>query len=354
MNALELNRCKHWCMGAVQAKGLPECARFYSTVTILAVVVLMSSQGCAPQYAPVYLETPDGRVMYVLTTKAVGRSFYTRLTRQEDGRGMELYLEGKAEAMALSPDGGTLAVALTCFSKQTGLPSITHRVAMVRAGTLRLLGWPPITMPHVAGNSGAYVRMIVRLDRLALSPGSKTLATYFWKPLQEGGYESVVALWDTETGCLLRELRMPEPDARLRGQIHGEGASSMAFSEDEAFLGVSGAWRLKHPDLEHEQPDGFIRVWRLSDGRAVATLRPKGLTFVRNLCFDGPSHHVAAWHWIGEGTQRSAVTIWALPEGEQTRQEVFGSRIRSITWTEERDGFEVWTDQRTPTYMPVK
>jgi len=265
---------------------------------------------------------------------------------------MSLSLEGKGEAIALSPDGRTLAVALSCSSKQTGLPSITHRVAMVRAGTLGLLGWLPITIPHVAGDSEAYVRPIQRFDCLALSPGSKKLATYFWKPSQEEGSESVVALWDTETGRLLRELRMPEPDASLRGQIHSENASSMAFSEDGAFLGVSGAWRPKDPHVE--QPDGFIRVWRLSDGRAVATLRPKGLSFVWNLCFDGPSHHVAGWHWIGEGTQRSAVTIWALPEGEQTREEVFGSRIRSITWTDERDGFEVRTDQRTPAHMPVK
>jgi len=275
------------------------------------------------------------------------------LNRQEGDRNVDLYLEGKAEAMALSPDGRTMAVAVSCAARQPGLPSITHRVAMVRAGSLELLRWLPIAMPHVAGDSESYVRPIARFDLLALSPDSKKLATYFWKPSEEGGHESVVALWDTETGRLLGELRVPEPAAPLRGHIHGENATSMAFSEDGAFLGMSGGWSLKS---QRGVPHGFIRVWRLSDGKGIVTLRHQGkLSFMRNLCFDGPTHHVAAWHWTGEGTRSAVVTIWALPEGEQTNERVFGSRIRSITWSDERDGFEVWTtDQRTPTHMPVK
>ncbi|MCD4824394.1 MAG: WD40 repeat domain-containing protein [Phycisphaerae bacterium] len=342
MDTLESNKHKRCGIGAVQIDGSFGCSRFYSMVAILAVVVLMSSQGCIWQYWPIHLEAPDGRVAYSLTTKAKKDSYHTRLTRRQDSGSMSLFLEGKAESMALSPDGQMLAIALAECSTH-----ITYRVILVQANTLRVLRQLPIALPDVTRDSDGYMPSIQRFDCMALSHDSKKLATYFWKPSQEG-YKSVVALWDTKTGGLLQELRLPEHDAILRTQVYTEDVASMAFSENGAFLGMSGAWSIKD---DVEQPDGFIRVWRLSDGKDIATLRPKGLRFLWSLCFDKPAHHVAGWHWIGGDDRRSAVTIWALPKGEQTGKKVFDSKVRSITWSHEKNGFAVRTDQSSLTYM---
>ncbi len=280
---------------------------------VIAVAILGS--GCTYSYAPIKLETPDGHVSYRLTIKEAKGSYRSRLTRQQDGESRFLSLKGKAESMALSPNEQLLAIALS-----TSSPEIPHRVIILESDTLKLTGQLPITMPDVTREPDEYRPTIQRFDLLAISHDSRLLATYFWKPSRQGGHESVIVLWNLETGRLLRELQLPDPNGPLQRQILGENVSSMVFSQDDAFLAVSGAWSIKDPHVE--QPDGFISVWSLSDGKQVATWRPEGSRFLWNLCFDESAAYVAASTWGNKDTQQSVVTIWALPPWQGGCQEI--------------------------------
>jgi hypothetical protein len=306
----------------------------------------MASYGCHPGYTPITLETPDGRVFYNLLAHHVSYDTYrSTLRRWQDGRSISHSLDGKAEAMALSPKGDILAVALS-----GAWWGDIHRVIMLQSDTLRVVKELPIIMPEVATDSDGYAPSIQRFDCIALSKNTKRLATYFWKYTRRGGYESIIALWDTETGGLLREMSMPKPGTPPPvPYVRGEEVSSMAFSPDGSLLGVSGGWPIKSEDVE--QPDGFIKVWRIADGKDVAMLLPKGHTFLWSLCFDGGARHVAAWDWVGRGTQRSAAFIWSLPEGEKVAEKVFPGRIRSISWSHEREAFEIHTAKEGTMYL---
>jgi hypothetical protein len=143
--------------------------------------------------------------------------------------------------MALSPKGDMLAVGL--FGELVGA---SHRVIMLQPDTLRMVKQIPIILPEVVTDPDGYAPSIQRFDRIAISNDLKMLATYFWKPSRRGGYESIIALWDTETGGLLREMSMPKPGTPPPvPYVRGEEVSSMAFSPDGSLLGVSGAWPIK-------------------------------------------------------------------------------------------------------------
>lgn len=315
----------------------------YRSAPILGLMAAMMT-GCGPTYAPIGVETPDGRVAYTLTTQVEGHVYRSTLTRREDNHSLPQRLDGKAEAMALSPNGDALVVALSASGA-----AVTHRVVLLRADTLATIKQLPILMPALAAGPDGNPPSIQRFDRLALSDDAKTLATYFWKPAEQGGHESVVALWDVATGGLLRELHLPQPDASLLDVAHTENVSSMAFSKDGALLGVCGAWSIKIPDKP--QPNGFVRVWRVSDGQDVAAFRPAGQRFLRDMCFDGAGRHVAAWSWMGRATQECAVTVWSLPGGKKVAERTFRTKIKAIRWSDEKDAFEVLHKQGQA-YLP--
>jgi len=316
------------------------CTMLRLCVLIVGLLVVMVSYGCNPSYTPITVETPDGRVVYNLLARLEDDTFRTTLTRRQDDRSISRSLDGKGEGMALSPKGDILAVAL--FGAPWG---DIHRVMILHADTLRVVKELPIIMPEVATDPDGYAPSIQRVDCIALSNDSKRLAMYFTTFSRRGGYDSIFTLWDTETGGLLREMRIPNPDTPTTpSYASGSEVSSMGFSPDGSLLGVSGvwAWPIKIPNAE-QQPDGFIKVWRIADGKDVAMLRPKGHVFLWSLCFDGKACHVAAWDWIGHGTEDSAVSIWSLPEGEKVAEKVFPGRVRSITWVHEREAFAIQT-----------
>ncbi len=345
---LTWNRQRDGGLTEARKRSRCRCMALRLCALLLGLMTVMVSQGCTPWYFhPTTLETPDGRVAYKLLAQHVSMDTYrTTLTRRQDGRSISCSLDGKAQAMALSPKGDMLAVGL-CGE----LGGASHRVIMLQSDTLRILKQIPIIMPEVVTDPNGHVEDIQRFDCIAMSSDSKTLATYFWKYTRRGGYESIIALWDTETGGLLREMIMPKLGTPPPvGHVRGEEVTSMVFSPDGSLLGVSGGWPIKGEDVE--SPDGFIKVWRIADGKDVAMLRPKGHMFVWNLCFDGGARHVAAWGWVGRGTQRSAAAfIWSLPEGKKVAEKVFPGRVRSISWTHEREAFEIHTAKEGTTYL---
>jgi len=313
---------------------------------IPCLLAVMASSGCHSGFCPITVETPDGRVVYTLLAHMKADDTYrTTLTRRQDDRSLSHSLDGKGEAIALSPKGDMLAVAMG--NPQGGC---SHQVIMLQPDTLRIVKQIPIILPEVVTDPDGYAPSIQRFDRIAISNDLKMLATYFWKQSRQGGHESIIVLWDTETGGLLREMSMPKPDTPPPGRYaRGENVSSMAFSPDGSLLGVSGAWPIK--DVNVEQPNGFIKAWHIADGKDVAMLRPKGHMFLWSLCFDGGARHVAAWDWVGRGTQRSAAFIWSLPEGEKVAEKVFPGRVRSISWAHEREAFEIHTAKEGTTYL---
>lgn len=319
-----------------------------SYALVAAGALMIALQGCGPTYCPISLESRDGQVRYRSVVSVHRDSYRTTVTKREGGRYTSLPLIGKAESMVSSPDGKVLAIALSRGSK------ITYRVVLVETANLNIWKQFPIAAAKLGTAGDAdYAPTIQRFDCMALSDNSRLLATYYWKPSSPGGHESVVTLWDTESGDFIRELRLPKPDDALLATGHGESVSSMAFSENGSFLGVSGAWSIKVPHVE--QPDGFIRVWRVSGGKDVATLRPKGRVFLWNLCLDHTGSYLAGWSWTGEGTECAQISIWDLAEGKEIAGKLIVGRVRGIVWSDKTGLFKVYTAQNQEVYIsPAK
>ncbi len=329
---------------AAERNGVLGC-RLPGAIMILAIGLAVTSHGCSPQYAPFRIETDDGSIKYLLTTRITRGDFNTRLTRYGKDDTLSISFDGKGEEMAISPDARTLAVAISVFGR-------APYIALIQADTLSVASHIPIIVPKVIDDVG-YSPSVRGIDCLSLSHGSDKVAAYLSKPSPQGGHEAVILVWDTPSGKLLRELQLPQPDAYLQGKIYSENVSSMAFSAKGELLAASGAWSIKDPHVE--QPDGFIRVWRVSDGKDVATLRPKGRVFLWNLCLDHTGNYLAGWSWTGQGTECAQVSVWHLAEGKEIVGKLIVGRVRGIVWSEKTGVFKVYTAQNQEVYIsPAK
>lgn len=328
----------------------------WCSYALVAICALMTAlHGCGYTYRPISLRSRDGQVEYRChtSTKALSDTFRTTVTKREGKRCTSLPLIGKAASMVLSPDGEVLAIALSCGS------TITYRVVLIETADLKIWKQLPIAAAKLgpAGNTDD-ASTIVRFDCMALSDNSRMLATYYRKYSPRGGNETGVTLWDTQCGDIIRDLRLPEPDESfsLLARRHGGKVVSMAFSEGGSFLGVSGsrAWDVKDPDVE--QPDGFIRVWRVSDGKDVATLRLRGRFCVWNVCLDHTGSYLAATSWGGQGTgYAQQVSVWHLAEGKEIARKVIVGRVRDTVWLRKTGVFKVYTAQNREVYVsPTK
>jgi len=315
-----------------------------SAVNILTIGLVVMSYGCTPQYEPMRVEASDGVNEYTLATKAKGSSYVTVLTKAATPESLSISFEGKGEALAIGPDGRLLAVALSSTSARGS------RIALVCPESLCELRSIPIAGEDTGIVDGTYSPSPQRIDRLVLSGNSANLAAYYWKPSQRG-HISVIAVWDTTTGRQLHELALPEPPPSVQAQGCAENVSDMTFSHRATYFAASGAWSIKRPDTD--QPDGFVRVWRLADGKEVSTFRPAGARFVRSLCFDREANKLAGWHWGSRQGER-LVIVWSLPKGGQVCKKAVGSKVRSIVWSISDEGFTIRTDGGEPVLIPSK
>jgi WD40 repeat protein len=165
-------------------------------------------------------------------------------------------LKGEAGRLAMSPDGGTLAVADWLV------------------GFIQLWGLPDSRKPRtLTAKSGAP-------DCLAFSPDSRTLAG--------GGKDGLVHLWDV-------------PAARRLGDLRGHSGwvESLAFSPDGRTLASSGK-------------DSTVRLWHLPEGKAGEPLAGH-IGPVRHLAFS-PDGRVLA-----SGGEDGTVELWSVPDGQPLR-----------------------------------
>ena len=163
-------------------------------------------------------------------------------------------VEGKVNAIAISPDGKRLAVA-------GGTPGLNG------VATLFDLATGDKIHAFSEGHRDA-------LYGVAFSPDGKQLAT--------AGYDKLIQLWNTETGKRLRALKG-----------HNDAVYRIAFSPDGRILASAGG-------------DSSVKLWNTASGQRLDTFgQPTGEQFLtaftpdsRFLIAGGADKQIRMWRWI--------------------------------------------------------
>lgn len=207
--------------------------------------------------------------------------------------------QGRAHALAYSPDGQTLAVGSSLG------------IHLFNTSDLQPIYFTP---------TDTWVRA------LAFSPDGKLLAS--------GSYDPIVRLWRASDGMLLKELsghtawvralafspngellatasddntvrlwNIPTADLIYTFNQGTEGVRALAFSTDGTILATGGF-------------DKIIRLWRVSDGKLLRELKGHK-DWVRALAFSPDGE------WLASGGFDATVRLWRVADGELlvTRQE---------------------------------
>jgi WD40 repeat protein len=187
-----------------------------------------------------------------------------------DLRGITLY------SLAFSPDGKTLASA-------GGLPPNRGEVKLWDVATAK-----PLTSLYVEG----------LVLGVAFSPDGKLLATAIGHDRQLAPLPGEVRLWDPTTGKLIRRLE-GHSDPVLR---------AVAFSPDSKVV-ASGSVAT---DPESKKPVGEIKLWDVSTGKVLRTLRGHA-GMIRSLAFSSDGKILASCARVGEGK----VKLWDVAAGTE-------------------------------------
>lgn len=309
-------------------------------VSVLLGVIIATGvavEGCGPTYAPISLAPPGGEVRYTCEIALHGRRFSTTVAERKGNKRRWLSLKGKAQAMAVSACGETLAVAVSPDDVR-----IAPQIVLIETDSMRVRGqWSLVSNHSEAAEDTGRLPAIHSVKRMALSDDSHVLAVQHMTGRPPGGTKPVVTVWNTGSGNCVREFDLPDVDP-MPGTVRGRFVSSMVFSADRALVAISGAWVAKEPDSEATV---FIQVYNVENGELVAALQPVGGGFVRRLCFNRVGSHLAGGGRARQETKRTQVRVWDLLGGGKTAEMIVEGKVRQIRWRDNQGVFEVWTDQ---------
>ncbi|MDD9867044.1 MAG: hypothetical protein OXS32_11905, partial [Verrucomicrobiales bacterium] len=206
------------------------------------------------------LNVPDieagGDALSPVTAMAIGKNGQLaigRFSRVQIGDKMFDGISGKVNAITISPDNKTLAVA-------GGTPGLNGVATLFDLETGKKLR-------DLTGHRDA-------LYGIAFSPDGNQLAT--------AGYDRIIQLWDPASGERLRTLK------GHNGAVYG-----IAFSPDGRVIASAGG-------------DSSVKLWNTSDGQRLDTFgQPTGEQFLtaftpdnRYVIAGGADKQIRLWRWV--------------------------------------------------------
>jgi RNA polymerase sigma factor (sigma-70 family) len=230
----------------------------------------------------------------------------------------EIVVKAEVRAVAFSPDGKTLAAAISDYRKPDYLihlydwttgkkigelvghsrdvcslafaPDGKTLASAARDGTIRL--WDPATGKDLRPDDGNQASA----GTIAVSPDGKTVAT-------AGLDNNTIVLWEATTGKVIRRIAAPppaKPDALPRFALYKERVWSLAFSPDGKML-ASGSG------------DTSIYLWNPATGQQIRRLDGHK-HWVRSVAFSADGKLLAS------GSEDKTVALWDPATGQRLRQ----------------------------------
>lgn len=250
LSADEVAIIERWITEGAKGPAEGEDLSILSTLNVPDI----AATGEAPEPITAMAVSPDGK------TVAVARYGSVELRNRADGKAISTIAidDGKANAIHFSPDGKLLSVA-------TGITGLKGVAALFDVAT----GEP---VRRIGEDSHRDI-----LFDAEFSPDGTLLAT--------AGYDRVIRLWETATGKYLRQF-----------PSHNGAVFDLAFSPDGGTLASASA-------------DSTCKIWDVASGERLDTLnQPQGEQF--RVAFTPDSRHIVAvgadnrirlWRFVSNG-----------------------------------------------------
>jgi hypothetical protein len=236
------------------------------------------------------------------------------------------------ETTAIGTEWSRFGLAIAMISVWEAIP-----ISVVTFGYPRpegIKGPRPLPLPPLSGANISLVHTFVppnaqrfRSEHVALTSDGQLLAT----TVRKGG-KSVITLWDTNSGRMVREISTEQT-------AH---SWDLAFSHDGSLIAYS-------------TEDGMIGIWEVSTGSSLPPIHY--IPRIMSIAFspDGA--------WIAAGTDRGRFAVWDVKTGVKLTEKICHARYidslvfapdgallaTALGWPE--DMVELWD---TETWRPVK
>jgi WD40 repeat protein len=238
-----------------------------------------------------------------------GRDPSLEMWKADQGQSLgELTMSGGVNAVAFSPDGKSLAVAVgegewirmfTLASQGQFLPQKPIALGANQKLHVRACGSVAFSpdgraLASASWKDGAYLwDLMGRKEARILGGGNQEARTVAFasdgKTVATGSYDGSICLWETATG-----------QERLRLRAHDDWVACVVFSPDNRLFASAG-------------DDGTVRLWDIVTGKRVRQI-PKSQGATRGVAFSPDGRLLAT---AGPG---STVTLWGAGDGEVCRR----------------------------------